>query len=225
MWNNLYRIAAVAIAISLLLIPLSIVGFVIWPPFPEDILTLLQENPFAGLMSLDFLYLLSNIPTIPIFLALYVSLKDDAPSWALLALVMGVMGLVLLVPARPIVEMFALSKLAANGADPAAIDVAQDVLLAQFEGTAYHAHYIIGGLSLLISSLLMLHSPFYSKATAYTGIATNILIFGIYVPQIGIYLSLLSVLGYLVWWVMLGRAYYRAGWSVSDNHNYDDLSK
>ena len=64
----------------------------------------------------------------PIFLALYVSLKDDDPSWALLALVMGLLGLVLLVPARPIVEMFALSKLAANGADPAAVEVAKDPL-------------------------------------------------------------------------------------------------
>ena len=67
MWTSLYRIAAIAILFSLLFIPLSIVSFIIWPPFPEDILILIQENWFAGLMSLDFMYLLGNVPTVSDF--------------------------------------------------------------------------------------------------------------------------------------------------------------
>lgn len=210
MWAKLYKLTIVAIIANVLFIPLSIVIFVIWPPFPDDILIVIQENWLAGLMSLDFMYLLSNLPVIPIYLALYVSLREDDPSWSLLAVTMGLLSFIFLVPARPVVEMFALSELAARGADAESVDIAKELLLAQFNGTGYHAHYVFGCLSFFTSSILMLRSSFYPKAAGYVGIATNVIAFGIYAPEVGVYISLLSVLGYLVWWAMLGYTYYRA---------------
>lgn len=214
MWNKLYKISGVAAFVTVVLIPLSIVAFIVWPAFPDDILNIIQDNWFAGLMSLDFMYLLSSVVSIPVFLILYVTLREVDESLSLLALVLGLLGLVLLVPARPIVEMFALSRqyaAAAGEAQRTAILVAKDFLLAQFEGSAYHGHYILGSASLLISAILMLRSSFYNKATAYVGIVTNIVVFGLYVPEIGAYISLLSVLGYFIWWIMLGLRFFRAG--------------
>jgi hypothetical protein len=214
-WRTLYRLTAAALLISVVIIPLSIVAFVIWPPFPDDILVVIQEDWFAGLMGLDFMYFFSNVFAIPFFLALYVALKAVDGSWALIALVLGFLGLICLVPARPFPEMFALSDryaAAITEAEKAAYLAAGEATLTHFHGMAYHVHYVLGSASLLISSFLMLRSNTFSKGTAYVGIVTNVVVFGLYVPQIGVYLSLLSVVGYLIWYVLIARRLIRLGW-------------
>jgi hypothetical protein len=216
-WQVLYRIGAVAVLISLVIIPASIVAFFIWPLWPDDILVVIQEDWLAGLMGLDFMYLLSSILGIPFFLVLYVTLKAVDKSWALIALTLGLLGLVCLVPARPIPEMFALSDqyaAATTDAERAIYQAAGEATLAHSHGMAYHAHYIFGSASLLISSFLMLRSDTFSKAMAYVGIATNVVVFGFYVPKVGVYISLLSVLGYLIWYILIARRLFQLGWSA-----------
>ena len=88
-------------------------------------------------------------------------------------------------------------------------------MLAHFHGMAYHVHYVLGSASLLISSFLMLRSELLSKATAYVGIASNIVVFGLYVPEIGAYLSMLSVVGYVIWYILIARRLIPLGWGVS----------
>jgi len=56
-------------------------------------------------------------------------------------------------------------------------------LLALFDGTRWFMNTLLGALSLLASSLLMLPSQTYSKATAYTGISTNLLVCGFFIPN------------------------------------------
>ena len=217
-WQGLYKIGAVAALISVVIIPLSIVAFFIWPPFPDDILVVIQEDWLAGLMGLDFMYLLSNVFAIPFFLVLYVTLKEVNESWALIALAIGLVGLICLVPARPIPEMFVLSDqyaAAATEAERATYLVAGESMLTHFHGMAYHVHYILGSASLLISSFLMLRSDTFSKATAYVGVVTNVVVFGLYVPEVGVYISLLSVVGYLIWYILIARRLFQLGWGVS----------
>jgi hypothetical protein len=216
-WRSLYRIGAVAAVISVVVIPLSMVAFFAWPLWPENILAVIQEDPLAGLMGLDFGYLFSNVFAIPFFLALYVTLKEVNEGWSLVALPLGLIGLVCLVLARPIPEMFALSDqwaAAATESERATYLVAGESMLAHFHGMAYHAHYVLGSASLLISSFLMLRSNTFSKATAYVGIVTNIVVFGLYVPEVGLYLSLLSVVGYLVWYILIARRLIQLGWDT-----------
>ncbi len=151
----------------------------------------------------------------PFFLVLYVMLKEVDEGWALIALVLGLTGLACLVPSRPIPEMFALSDrwaAATTEAERASYQAAGEAVLTHFHGMAYHAHYLLGSASLLISSFLMLRSATFSRATAYVGIVTNIVVFGLYVPGIGVYLSLLSVLGYLIWYILIARKLFRMGW-------------
>jgi hypothetical protein len=205
----------VAAVTSAIIIPLSVAAFFVWPLWPDDILVVIQEDWLAGLMGLDFGYLLSNVFALPFFLVLYVTLKEVDGGWALLALVLGLMGLVCLVPARPIPEMFILSDryaAATTDAERAIYLAAGEGMLAHFHGVAYHAHYVLGSASLLVSSFLMLRSDTFSKATAYVGIVTNIVVFGLYVPEVGVYVSMLSVLGYLIWYILIARKLIRLGW-------------
>jgi hypothetical protein len=214
-WRSLYRIGAVAAVISIVVIPLSIVTLFVWPLWPDNILAVIQEDWLAGLMGLDFGYLFSNVFAVPFFLVLYVTLKEVDDSWALLAVTLGLVGLVCLVPARPIPEMFAVSDrwaAAATEAERAIYQANGEAMLTHFHGMAYHAHYILGSASLLISSILMLRSATFKKATAYVGIVTNIVVFGLYVPEVGVWISMLSVVGYLIWYILIARKLFRLGW-------------
>jgi hypothetical protein len=217
-WRGLYKIGGVAALISVVIIPITIVAYFVWPPFPDDILVVIQEDRLAGLMSLDFLYLLSNFFAIPLFLVLYVTLKRVSESFSAIALALGFVGLLSLVPSRPILEMFAISDqyaAATTDAQRAIYLAAGEAVLALFHGTAFNVHYLLGSASLLISSFLMLRSDIFGKRTAYVGIVTNIVVFGLYVPKIGIYVSLLSVVGYLIWYILIARKLLQLGRGVS----------
>jgi hypothetical protein len=217
-WHWLYKIGGVAALISVVIIPISIVAYFVWPPFPDDILVVIQEDRLAGLMSLDFLYLLSNFFAIPLFLVLYVTLKRVSESFSAIALALGFVGLLSLVLSRPILEMFAISDqyaAATTDAQRAIYLAAGEAVLALFHGTAFNVHYLLGSASLLISSFLMLRSDIFGKRTAYVGIVTNIVVFGLYVPKIGVYISLLSVVGYLIWYILIARRLFQLGRGVS----------
>ena len=212
-YKGLIRLSGICAIISAVLIPISIIAFFIWPLYPKDIFTVIQNDRIAGLMGLDLLYLVGTFLSIPIFLTFYVTLKQTSESFSLLAVVLGFIGLVALFSARPIVEMVVLSdKYAAATTEiqRAELQSAGTAMMAHFRGTTFNIHYVLGTTSLLISSLIMLRSNFYSKTIAYTGIVTNVLVFTYYVPTIGLYLSVISVIGYMVWWLMIGKLYLKA---------------
>lgn len=216
-WRDLYRIAGIAAVISEIIILLGFVTYFIWPYSPgtettEDILLLLQRDKLGGLISLDLFLFLGNLFSIMLFLAFYVSLKQVNESYALIAVALGLIGLVLLIPARPISELFTLSRLYSTATTEAARSrflAAGDALLALFSGTNWFMNTLLGALSLLISSILMLRSTVYSKATAYVGIFTNAAVCGFFLPRIGIFLLFLSLPGYMIWYFLLARRFFR----------------
>lgn len=168
-------------------------------------------------MSLDFLYLVGSFFAIPIFLTLYITLRRASESFSALALALGFVGLVSLIPARPIFEMLSLSDqyaAATTETQRSELLAAGKATLALFHGTAFNVHYILGSASLPISSAVMLRSHTFNKATAYVGLITNVLVFTYYVPTIGVYLSLLSVVGYLIWWLLIARRLLQLGTGV-----------
>jgi hypothetical protein len=218
-WKDLYKLAGIAAVVSELVILLGIVAYIIWPYAPgskttEEILRLLQNDPLQGLVSLDLFLLIGNLFSVFLFLALYVSLRPVNPSYALVALAVGLIGLVLLIPARPIVELFALSRQYADATTDTArsrVLAASDALLALFDGTNWFMNTLLGALSLLISSLLMLRSSTYSKATAYAGIFTNAVVCGFFIPTLGKFLLFLSLPGYMIWYFLLARRFLQMG--------------
>lgn len=213
-YQGLIKLSGICAITSAVLIPISIIAFFIWPLYPKEIFTVIQNDRIAGLMGLDLLYLAGAFLSIPIFLTFYVTLKQTSESFSLLAVVLGFIGIVALFSARPIVEMVILSdKYAAATTEiqRAELQSAGTAMMAHFRGTTFNIHYVLGTISLLITSLIMMRSKYYNKATAYVGIVTNVLVFTYYLPTIGVYLSVISVIGYLVWWLMLGKQWLQGG--------------
>ncbi len=221
-WKDLYRLAGIAAIVSELVILLGIVTYFIWPYAPgtkttQGIFQLLQSNPFGGLVSLDLSLFLGNLFSIMTFLALYVSLRPVNESYALVALVVGLVGVVLLIPSRPIVELFALSRqygVATTDAARSQVLAAGDALLPLFDGTGWFMNTLLGGLSLLVSSVLMLQSRTYGKFTAYAGIVTNAVVCCFFIPVLGKFLLFLSLPGYVLWYFLLAKAFFRMSRSV-----------
>jgi len=217
-WKDLYTVGGITCILSELIILFGIVAYFIWPYMPgytttEHIFSVIQNDPLAGLMALDFFLLLGNLFSILLFLALYVSLRRVNESYGLIALVLGLIAAALIVPARPIVEMFNLSNLysaAAGEAVRSQILAAGEGLHALFKGTSWMANTVLGGISLLVSSLLMLRSNIFSKATAWVGIVTNVAVLFFFLPgTIGTLLLFLSLPGYMVWYIQMARRFFQ----------------
>ena len=216
-WKDLYNIAATATVIMILLIPLQIVIYMLWPT-PEsalEIFTLLQSNKLAGLLSLELTYIISNALAIPLYLAFYVALRRVNPSLMAAATAAGLIAVAVVLTARPAFDLLFLSDQYAAAATEAQramlLAAGQSKIALQF-GTAQNVHYVLGAIALLIVSIVQLRSDVFSKTTAAAGIFANALAFGLYVPVIGVYISILSVFPFLTFWLILcARTFFRLG--------------
>lgn len=218
-WKDLYKIGGIACTASVIIIVLGFIAYFIWPYAPgrittADIFASIQTDWLGGLVALDFLLLLGNLVSILVFVALYVALKQVNESYALIALVVGLVGLAAIIPSRPIAEMFSLSHLyttAATEAEQNHYLAAGEALLALFNGSAWIINTILGTISLLISALLMLRSTIFGKATAYVGIITTVVTLGFFLPGIGAFLLFLSLPLMVIWEIQLARRFFQLG--------------
>lgn len=217
-WSTLYKIAGVSALLAVVLIPVQIIVYGIWgiPETAIECFTLFQANKLVGLLALELPYLLSNILSIPIFLAFYVTLKRENESVMAIATVSGLISISIVFSARSTFDMLFLSDrywAATTEAQQAIFLAAGEAKLALVNGTAQQVHYLVGSLALLLVSIVMLRGEVFSKLTAYMGIIANLLVFGLYVPTIGIFLSILSVFPFLMMWLILvGRRFLQLGY-------------
>jgi hypothetical protein len=205
-WNSLYKIGFISTLMTVLTIILSIISFFIWPLFPKDIFTVIQQNRIAGIMSLDILYLISVLFTLPIILVFYVTFSTINKSLSLILLVLGFLSIVLLINARPILEILSLSdKYAASTTEAEKLQylAAGKATLELFNGTAYNVHLLFGNTSFLISSFLMIRSKVFSKRTAIIGIITNLVAFGMLIPFVGPFVGLVFLIGFIPWLILI----------------------
>ncbi|MBN1261194.1 MAG: DUF4386 family protein [Anaerolineae bacterium] len=216
-WKDLYRVGGIVSLMLVGLVIFAIIAFFIWPyaagfTSTESILTTLHDDPVGGLFSLDLVMLVTAPFTLLPLLALYVALKEINPSYALIALVLGLMSVALLIPTKPLSELLMLSEHYATAAAEAARShylAAAEALLALSSGTAWMMYTILGAVSTLILSLLMVRSRPFGKATAYLGMGNAIAGASIFLPVIGIPLSLLSTLGGAIWYILVARTLLR----------------
>jgi len=206
-YKTLYKLGGVFSFLTVLMIIFSIISFFFYPIFPDNILKMVQDNTFAGLLSLDFLYLLAVLFTLPIIITLYTSLKISNEPMTFFALVSGIIGVILIIHARPIIEIFTLSKKLAtstNDIEKIVFIINGNILIDQFKGTSYYLHLLFGDISFLLFSFLMLKSHIYSRSIALLGIITNIIAFGMFIPTIGPYIGLVFLLGFIPWLFRIG---------------------
>jgi hypothetical protein len=83
---------------------------------------------------------------------------------------------------------------------------AGQAMLATWQGTAFDVSYILGAVTLLIVSYVMLRSRLFNRTTAFVGIITSALMF---IPpsagMAGLILSVLSVPPTATWLFLVGR--------------------
>jgi hypothetical protein len=216
-WNWLYRIGGAAAVFAVVVIPIQLLVFVAWGQ-PETALgwfTLFQDNELAGLLAFESLFVVNAVIGIATTLALYVVLRRVNESLMTIALALGFLEAVAFIVARPALDMLYLSNqyaAATTDAQRAALLAAGEAMLATFNGTAFHVGYNLFSIYFLIVALVMLRSNIFGRVTAYTGILTAMLNWGFYVPGIGLFLSILSVIPFLaIWNVLVARRLFQLG--------------
>jgi hypothetical protein len=104
---------------------------------------------------------------------------------------------------------------AATDAQRSLLVASGQAMLAIYQGTAFDVSYVLLAVAPLIISVVMLRSHSFGKVTAYVGIVANVLAGGLFVPAIGVFLSLVSVVGLLIWYILIARRLYQLGQGVS----------
>jgi hypothetical protein len=209
-WSGLYKLGSISALASVILIPITIAVYFIWPP-PTTVtghFTQIQESLFVGLLGMDLLYLVGNLLLIPTWLALYVALRRANEFLMSVAITLGLISFAALIAGRPILEMVSLSgryAAAATEMEQSIYLAAGEAMMVIYHGTAFSTHYLLGTIGLLIISFVMLQSDVFSRRTAYVGIAANVITLGYYVPVIGVTISIFSVFFYFAWYLLIVR--------------------
>lgn len=206
----LYTIAGICSLIIALLIPISGAVYLLDPPpvTVQGLFALYQQSPLRGMLSMDLVLSLIQLIMIPMFFALYKALKPYGATTMLLATVFFLLSLLLYFFSREIMyTMLALSNqyaAATTDIERNTLLAAGQTLLAMYNGTSFHASYIIGQAAGIAISIVMLRHKAFSKGGAWAGIIGNIVGYGLYVPVVGVYISLFSVIGLEIWYIMVG---------------------
>ena len=213
-WRGLFRVAAFASITIVVLIPVQILIFVISPPpsTVADFFMLFQNNVLLGLLSLDLLLMIDYVLMIPIFLAIYVILRKTNQSFAAVGTVMGFVGIIVYFSSNTAFDMLFLSEqynVAMTDIQKSLLLAAGQSMLATFQGTSFHVSYVLLSLATLILSILMLNNRVFGKATGTSGILVAVIGLGLYIPQIGLFLSIISLIPGTTWYVLVARSLFR----------------
>ena len=148
-----------------------------------------------------------NLLLIPILLALYVTLRQSNKSLMALGVTTAIIAIPLFIASNPAFEMASLSDryaAAATDVERSALLAAGQMLLATWQGTAFQAGYLLASIGGLLIAFVMLQTRVFSKTIGYLGFAANAIGLGLFVPVVGLYLAVVSVLPLEVWYVLLG---------------------
>ena len=220
-WRDLYRIGGVSSLLLAGLVAFAVIAYFIWPYTPgfastETIFVTLNTDRLGALFSLDVMMLVTAPIDILLFIALYAALKRVNESYTLIALVLGLMAIALLIPTKPLAELVFLSEQYAAATTEVARSqylAAGEALLTLASGTAWIVFSLFSNISFLLSSLLMLRSTDFGKATAYIGIVNSIFALGIIIPVfvIAAICGLGATIVGTMWFVLLARGFFRLG--------------
>jgi Domain of unknown function (DUF4386) len=216
-WQTLHRVGGMAALAVLVLIPVQMVVFFLWPP-PNTVIgwfTLFQDNALVGLLDMDLLLIVDYLLLIGVFSALWASLRRANESLMAIALILQLVATATYLASTVAFEMLSLS----NQYATATTEVERSILLAAgqamlvtWQGTAFDVSYVLSALAVLIISAVMLRSHMFSKVTGYAGLSAGILMS---VPStagmIGVIFSLLSLVPLAVWLALIARRLLRSG--------------
>lgn len=231
-WKPLYKVGGISALLVVAMIPIQAIIFIGWPPpgFLPNIsnvsnwFTLFQENWFLGLLELDILLIADYTITGLVLLALFVILRQANKSFTAIALALGLVGITNYIASNPAFAMLSLSSqyaTAGTDAERSMFLAAGQALLAVYQGSPFWVSFVLMLVAPLTLSIVMLQSNIFSKVTAYVGIlgSATALVIGppwpFFEPAIGALLSLVSVVFFAIWYVLIARRLFQLGQSVS----------
>jgi hypothetical protein len=217
-WNGLYKTGGLAAMLMVVITLVQFVSFAVAPPPLDggaaDWFAFFQDSAAFGLLGFEALLVGYTLLSLLVAVALFAALSPASQSLAALFLVLSVIGGMAFVAARPALEMLSLSQqyaAATTDAHRAAVLAAGETMVAIFHGTAFQVSYLLGSVTGFLIGAAMLRSDVFSRATAYLRIGSSVFDFGILIPGIGLYISLLSVLFLLAFNILVARRLLQLG--------------
>jgi hypothetical protein len=215
-WRGVLATAAAGAILTAICVPLQVALFVAAPPPASHSVAawfdLFNESPFIGLLSLDLLMMVEQVLAVPIILALFLLVHRAAPSATLLGAAAWLLGAILFLGSNTGFEMLALARgyAGAGAADQAAYLAAGHGMLASYwdMGTSFVFGYVLSAVGGILLGAALVRTRTLGRAAGWLLLVANVIGLGIFLPGVGIAVSLFSVLVLWVW-------YLRTGWSLA----------
>jgi hypothetical protein len=116
---------------------------------------------------------------IPIFLAIYVLLKNKTnQSFVAIGTVIGFVGIIVYFSSNTAFDMLYLSEqydIAKTDFEQSLLLSAGQSMLATFQGTSFHSSYVLLSMATLILSILMLKDRVFGKVAGMSGILVAVI--------------------------------------------------
>lgn len=216
-YRSIYKIAYIASILMLIVIPLQIAVFALFP-MPKSIpewFALFNSNLVVAFFHSDLFILVNNLLIAIIYLAFYHILKKFDKGLMQIALVLGFIGIAAYLSSNKTFELLALAKAyAATTAEgeKAMLLAAGQTMISSWQGTAFDVYYVLNGIALLIIALLMFRCDLFTRAAAIFGLAAAIFMT---IPStagtIGLVFSLLSLIPWYVFTIRFALVFRRLG--------------
>lgn len=210
-WNKLYKTGGIAAIVIVLIIPIQVAIFAIFPP-PETTIgffELFNSNWIIGLLSLDFLYYVNNGLLILVYLGLFASLQRIDFATMLIALTLGLVGITTYYVSSVGFEMLSISN---HYYATESIEIKQQLLsvghslISRYKGTAFDVYYVFNAITLLLISITMYKSKDFGKSAATWGLIAGIfMIIPSTAGTIGLIFSLISLIPWIVFSILIGK--------------------
>jgi hypothetical protein len=230
-WSGLYRAGGVACLVMIAAMVVGSITFVLSPPPTGDVtewFALFQRSGLLGMMDMDLVMLVGYLALIPLVIALYVLMRRR--SEAVMAIAAGSAGVAIAThfASSRVFEMLALSRqyaVAATEAQRAALLAAGQSMLTtylgsfggpavlggwNFQGTAFNVSYVLWSVAGIAISAVMVRGGEFGKVAGWIGIVGFAAAFGLFLPVVGVTLSLVSLALQLIWFVLVARGLFRA---------------
>jgi Domain of unknown function (DUF4386) len=187
-WLSIYIVGGIATIIALIGIVLDVMigsmtggNLSALPQTAIDRFAQLQENRLLGLYNLDLLNTVNQMLLVPAYFALYAVHRKVNYAYALLALIIFLMGTTIFVATNTALPMLELSnKFAASTTESqkTLLAAAGEAMLARgaHGSLGVFIGFLLPSVAGLIMSFVMLTGKAFNKITSYIGIAGNFLI-------------------------------------------------
>lgn len=209
---HVYSVARIIIFVMIALIGLQVIVFLVTPP-PETVegfFELFVKNKFLGLLSLDLLYLFNNALLIMVYFAVTLYLLPHKPLIAVLALLIGSIGIASYYASNPAFEFYFLSERypLVTGIEKERLLASGELLLAGYIGTAFISYYILNAIALYIYGIAFILTKPSHKYTGIVGLISAVLMsvpssFGL----VGMVFALLSLVPWIVFCLMIAKRF------------------